>query len=141
MWFILMLIILVANGISTFGLKVIAGWGLPGTVKYPYLTAWYAAGLVIIGIPALLKGVRPGRKEILWGAAMAALSVAGQVLMAIALDSNVPGAVVFPVAIGGSILVVALAGKFLFGERMNRYSMAGLGLGLIAVILLGISAS
>jgi len=139
MWFLLMLIILLTNGMSAFGLKVIAGWGLPGTIKFPYLTIWYAAGLAIIGVPMLLKGVRLGRREILWGALMAALSIAGQVAMAVALDSQVPGNIVFPIAIGGSIFIVALAGVLFFGERMNRLNFIGVSLGFLAVILLGVS--
>lgn len=141
MWFFLMLIVLLANGMSSFGLKVIAGWGLPGTVKFPYLTVWYAAGFFIIGVPALLRGTKLGRREILWGAIMAALSMAGQIFMAIALDLRVPGAIVFPIALGGSIFIVALAGNFLFGERMNRFSVVGVSLGFLAIILLGISAT
>lgn len=139
MWFLLMLVILLTNGMSAFGLKVIAGWGLPGTVKFPYLTVWYAAGLVIIGVPMLLKGVRFGQRELLWGALMAALSIAGQVAMAVALDSRVPGNIVFPIAIGGSILIVAVAGALFFGERMNRLNVIGVSVGFLAVILLGIS--
>ncbi len=139
MWFLLMIIILLTNGMSSFGLKVIAGWGLPGTVKFPYLTIWYAAGLAIIGVPMLIKGVRLGRSELFWGALVAALSIAGQVAMAVALDSKVPGNVVFPIAIGGSIFVVALVGVLFFGERMNRLTVIGVCLGFLAVILLGIS--
>ena len=60
MWFLLMLVILLTNGMSAFGLKVIAGWGLPVTVKFPYLTVWYAAGLAIIGVPMIIRGVRLG---------------------------------------------------------------------------------
>jgi len=87
----------------------------------------------------LIKGLRIGRKEILWGGAAAALSIGGQVAMAIALDSGVPGHVVFPVAIGGSVFVVALAGRLIFGERINRISALGVTLGFLAVILLGLS--
>jgi len=139
MWFLLMLVILLTNGMSAFGLKVLAGWALPETVKFPYLTIWYAAGLASIAVPALIKGLRIGRKEILWGGAAATLSIGGQVAMAVALDSGVPGHVVFPVAIGGSIFVVALAGRLIFGERINRISALGVTLGLLAVILLGLS--
>ena len=139
MWFLLMLVILLTNGMSAFGLKVIAGWALPETVKFPYLTIWYAAGLAGIAVPMLIKGLRIGRKEILWGGAAAALSMGGQVAMAIALDSGVPGHVVFPVAIGGSVFVVALAGRLIFGERINRISALGVTLGFLAVILLGLS--
>lgn len=139
MWFLLMLVILLTNGMSAFGLKVLAGWALPETVKFPYLTIWYAAGLASIAVPMLIKGLRIGRKEILWGGAAAALSIGGQVAMAIALDSGVPGHVVFPVAIGGSVFVVALAGRLIFGERINRISALGVTLGFLAVILLGLS--
>ena len=37
-------------------LKVIAAWGLPETTKYPYLTVWYAAGLLSIGVADLVSG-------------------------------------------------------------------------------------
>jgi multidrug transporter EmrE-like cation transporter len=139
MWFLLMLIILLTNGMSAFGLKVIAGWALPGSVKFPYLAIWYAAGLAGIGVPMLLRGMRLSRRELLWGALMAALSIAGQVAMAVALDSNVPGHIVFPVAIGGSIFVVVLAGRIFFHERMSRLNIIGIIMGFIAVILLGMS--
>ena len=139
MWFLLMLIVLLTNGMSAFGLKVIAGWALPGSVKFPYLAIWYAAGLAGIGVPMLLRGMRLSRRELLWGALMAALSIAGQVAMAVALDSNVPGHIVFPVAIGGSIFVVVLAGRIFFHERMNRLNIIGIIMGFIAVILLGMS--
>jgi multidrug transporter EmrE-like cation transporter len=139
MWFLLMLIVLLTNGMSAFGLKVIAGWALPGSVKFPYLAIWYAAGLAGIGVPMLLRGMRLSRRELLWGALMAALSIAGQVAMAVALDSNVPGHIVFPVAIGGSIFVVVLAGRIFFHERMSRLNIIGIIMGFIAVILLGMS--
>ena len=139
MWFLLMLVILLTNGMSAFGLKMIAAWGLPQTVKYPYLTAWYAGGLAIIALPALLKGLRIGKKELFWGAVTGALSIGGQIAMAVALSSGVPGHVVFPVAIGGSIFVVALAGRVMFGERMNLPTALGVALGFIAVVLVGVS--
>jgi len=138
MWFLLMLVILLTNGMSAFGLKVIAGWALPPSVKFPYLTIWYAAGLTSIGVPMLLKGVKLGRGELLWGALMAGCSMAGQVAMGMALDRQVPGHIVFPIAVGGSILIVALAGRIFFKERMNRWSAAGVAVGFVAVILLSV---
>jgi drug/metabolite transporter (DMT)-like permease len=118
---------------------LLAGWGLAETVKYPYLTVWYAGGLVVIALPMMFKGMRIGRTEILWGAVAGALSMGGQVAMAVALSSGVPGHVVFPVAIGGSIFVVALAARLVFGERMNAPTALGVILGFVAVVLLGLS--
>jgi drug/metabolite transporter (DMT)-like permease len=139
MWFLLMLVILLTNGMSAFGLKMIAEWRLPQTVKYPYLTTWYAGGLAAIALPMILKGMRVRKTELFWGAVAGALSIGGQIAMAVALSSGVPGHVVFPVAIGGSIFVVALAGRLIFGERANPPTALGLALGFVAVVLLGVS--
>ena len=139
MWFLLMLVILLTNGMSAFGLKMIAGWRLPETVKYPYLTTWYAGGLAAIALPMILKGMRVRKTELFWGGVAGALSIGGQIAMAVALGSGVPGHVVFPIAIGGSIFVVALSSRVFFHERMNRLTLFGVGMGFVAVILLGIS--
>jgi len=138
-WSLLMLIILLTNGMSSFGLKVIASWGFPGTMKFPYLTIWYAAGFACIGLPMIIKGVGVRWNELGWGAALAILSIGGQVAMAMALNLNVPGNIVFPVTIGGCVLVVVVAGRLIFGERMNRMSTAGVTLGFTAIILISVS--
>jgi len=139
MWFLQMLVILLTNGMSAFGLKMLAGWAVPESVKYPYLTVWYAGGLAVIALPMILKGLKVGKTEIFWGGIAGALSIGGQIAMALALSSGVPGHVVFPIAIGGSIFVVALAGRLVFGERMNAPTALGVALGFVAVILLGVS--
>ncbi len=139
MWFLLMLVILLTNGMSAFGLKVIAAWGLPQSAKFPYLAVWYAAGFACIALPMFIKGGRVRAKELGWGTAMALLSIGGQVATAVALDLKVPGSVVFPVTMGGTILIVGIAARIFFGERMNRLTAAGIALGFLAVILLSIS--
>lgn len=138
MWILLMLIILLTNGMSSFGLKVLAAWGLPAAIHFPYLSIWYAAGLASIGVPMLLRRQVGGWKEIGWGAILATLSIGGQLAMADALQSGVPGNVVFPVTIGGSILVVAVASWLFFKESMHPLSWAGVVIGFAAVILLGV---
>jgi drug/metabolite transporter (DMT)-like permease len=138
-WMFLMLIILLTNGMSSFGLKVLTSWGVPDSTKFPYLTVWYAAGFVLIAIPMLLKGVRGGLKEASWGALIAALSIGGQLAMASALGSGLSGSIVFPVTIGGSILVVVLAGSLFFAEKLHPLSWAGIAIGFLAVVLLSVS--
>lgn len=138
-WVLLMVIILLTNGISAFGLKVLPAWGLSSSITYPYLTIWYAAALVCAAIPMLLRKVRGGRKEIFWGALMAAFSMGGQLAMAAALNRGLPGNIVFSVTIGGSILVVAIAGRLFFGEKMHPLSWTGVTIGGLAVVLLSIS--
>lgn len=139
MWFLLMLLMLITNGMSAFGLKIISTWGLPETTKFSYLTVWYAAGFACIALPMLVKRSGIALKELGWGAVMALLGIGGQVAMATALNMNVPGSVVFPVTSGGAILAVGIAGRLFFNERMNRLTTVGIVLGFVAVILLSTS--
>jgi drug/metabolite transporter (DMT)-like permease len=139
MWLWLMLIILLTNGMSSFGLKVIVAWGLPPDIKFPYLTIWYAAGFFCLAIPMRLRKVKLSLREGVLGALIALLSIGGQLAMATALSSGVPGNVVFPVTIGGSILIVAVAGQFFFAERLSRLSWTGVVIGFLAVIALSVS--
>ena len=137
-WYLLMVIILATNGMSAYGLKVIAAWGLPETAKFQYLTVWYAAGLSIIGVPMLLQGVRIAIRDVGWSSILAALSMGGQLAMAVALRLNVPGHVVFPIAMGGSTFIVILGGRLFFSERINNLTAGGVTCGLAAVILLSL---
>ena len=139
MWFWLVLLILMTNGMSAFGLKVVAAWQLQDSVKFPYLAIWYAAGMATLGLPMLLKGLQIGRKELALGVLMALTSIGGQVAMATALGLGVPGSIVFPVSAGGSLLVVIVAGRLFFGERMNVVSTLGVAVGVLTVILFSLS--
>jgi drug/metabolite transporter (DMT)-like permease len=138
-WFLLMLVILLTNGMSAYGLKVIAAWGLPETAKFQYLTVWYAAGLAIIGVPVLFQGVRIAARELGWSSILAALSLGGQLAMAVSLKLNIPGHIVFPIAIGGSVFIVILGGRLFFNERMSALTASGVSCGLAAVLLLSFS--
>ena len=138
-WVLLMLVILLTNGMSAYGLKVIAAWGLPEADRFPYLTVWYAAGLLSIGVPLLFRRLRFAWREVGWSGLLAALSIGGQLAMAVALKRNVPGHVVFPIAVGGSVFVVILGARLLFGERLSKLTATGVSFGLVAVVLLSLS--
>ena len=132
-------VILLTNGMSAYGLEVIAAWGLPDTAKFQYLAVWYGAGLAVIGVPLLIQRARIAVREVGWSSVMAALSLIGQLAMAVALKLNVPGHIVFPIAIGGSTFVVILGGRLFFNERMNGLTAGGVTCGLAAVVLLSMS--
>jgi drug/metabolite transporter (DMT)-like permease len=138
-WALLMLVILATNGMSAFGLKVIAAWGLSKAFTFPYLTVWYGVGFLCLLISIFFHRVTARAEDLAWGAGMALLSIAGQVAMGMSLGAGVPGNIVFPVTIGGSILVVALTGKWVFHETMNRLSTVGVIVGFLAVVLLSVS--
>jgi multidrug transporter EmrE-like cation transporter len=78
------------------------------------------------------------RREILLGAAMGACSLGGQGFTALALASQVPGHVVFPITTGGSLFLVAAAGVLIFKEKVGSYGVAGIILGITSLVLLSI---
>jgi drug/metabolite transporter (DMT)-like permease len=52
-----------------------------------------------------------------------------------------PVIIVFTIAIGGSVFIVILDGRLLFGGRLNKLTAGGVSFGLAAVILLSLSQS
>lgn len=138
MWLRAMVACFFLNGISPFGLRILAGWGLGDQFIPVYLFYWYLGGLVFIGAWSLFSGVKIGRMDILLGVLMSLASVCGQVSMGYALEHGVPGNVVYPIAQGSSIFIVAAGGVLIFKERVGIYGKAGIAVGLLAAVLLGV---
>ena len=59
--------------------------------------------------------------------------------MNLTLSSLIPSAVFFPVCNGGIILIASLIGVVLFKEKLSKMQFAGIGLGLLAIVLNGCS--
>jgi multidrug transporter EmrE-like cation transporter len=69
---------------------------------------------------------------------MGAASVGGQICLLTAMETGVPGHIVFPIANGGGLFLVVLVGIFLFGERVHGYGTVGIVLRIVATILLSL---
>lgn len=138
-WLRLMLIAFLANGIGPFGLKVLTERGFGDAFQAQYLLYWYCGGLGF-AIAALLKsGLRPTAREIGLGVLMGACSLFGQAFTGLALSHGVPGHVAFPLTTGGSLFLVAAAGLLLFKERVGPYGIAGIVLGIVALVALSVA--
>ena len=70
------------------------------------------------------------------GSGLALCSVAGQLGMALALDHDIPGYVVFQVGPGGGLFLVVLAGVLVFKERISSYGIMGIVLGITSLAVL-----
>ena len=77
-------------------------------------------------------------RELAIAGLMGAASVGGQLSLLTALEMGIPGHVVFPLANGGGLFLVALIGILLFGERVHSYGMLGIALGIVATVLLSL---
>lgn len=103
-------ILLIVIGIAI--LTVVGDWfiKLASTESRPILNRWFGAGCV-----------------------MYLLGTFGWVFVMPHMKLAAIG-VVYSLAI---VVLMALLGVFVFGESINRYEVAGLGLGIIAIVLLG----
>jgi multidrug transporter EmrE-like cation transporter len=133
-----MLLAFLLNGLCPFGLRILAGMGAGGEYIPVYLFYWYLAGLVFGLLWAFRSGQRIAKTAILIGSVMALASVGGQLFMGLAMAHGAPGNVVYMLAQGASICVVAFGGLVLFKEKLGLYGKAGIAAGLLAAVLLGV---
>jgi drug/metabolite transporter (DMT)-like permease len=138
LWLQLMFVAFLTNGLGSFGLKILAEKHLSGQYQFQYLLFWYLTSSLIAAFVFLTKHSKPMKSEILMGAGMGLSSVLGQLGMVMAMSSHVPGYLVFPLAIGGNLFIVVAGGLILFKERLRTYGFAGLGLGVVALVILAI---
>jgi drug/metabolite transporter (DMT)-like permease len=138
-WFALMLVACVSNGLGAFGLKVLAERKLTGAYEFQYLVTWYLGWLLFGAIIFFRRPFRFHWREVGIAAAMGLCSAAGQFSTGLALSHQVAGHVAFSISTGGTLFIVALAGIFLFKERVGVYGIAGLLLGITSIILLSVS--
>lgn len=131
-----MLVAFVANGLGAFGLRILAGMGVAGKYNLQYLCALYGGGALLACVAFLIHNRRPERRELVVTAGMALASIFGQLGMMMALEKGLPGFVVFPVCIGGGMLLVLLAATVFFGERLSTYGYLGVVIGFASLILL-----
>jgi multidrug transporter EmrE-like cation transporter len=133
-----MLVAFLANGIGPFGLKILSEQGLATRYQAQYLLYWYL-GAFVFAIAAILRSrLRPFGREIWLGALMGACSLLGQAFTGLALSHSVPGHVAFPITTGGSLFLVATAGLLLFREKVGAYGIAGMVVGIAALVALSV---
>src|SRR5689334_21862349 len=81
MWFRLMMIAFVFNGLCPFGLRVLAGMGLADHYTPLYLVFWYLAGAIAMLALFSRAPVRPARSDMLVCAGLGLFSTCGQTSM------------------------------------------------------------
>lgn len=137
-WFRLMLVSFVANGLGPFGLKILTERGL-AEYQSQYLMFWYLAGFVFAVAALLVSRTGVNWREVALGAAMGGSSLAGQTFTVLALAKGLPGHIAFPLTTGGSLFLVATAGLLLFKERIGPYGLCGVILGILSLVMLSVA--
>ena len=137
-WLWLMILVFFCGAMGTFPLKVLQEAGLSDQYRDEYLFYRYLAGFLVAAVILVIKRIGLRRKEIAVGAFLGISSLLSNLFLSLALDQRIAGYIAFPVVGIGSTLVVMAAGLLIFRERLTRYGYAGVGLGLLALLLVGI---
>jgi drug/metabolite transporter (DMT)-like permease len=138
MYLRLMMIAFLVNGLGTFGMHMVSETGSEHVNRLAFMSLWYVSGCVLAAAAYYWNNRRLLRRELLVGGAMGVCSFCGVNGMTLALAAGVPGFVVFPVAMGGGLLMVVATGIGLFRERMGPAGYLGIGLGMLALVLLAL---
>jgi multidrug transporter EmrE-like cation transporter len=135
-WLPLILLAFLANGLAASSQKVLVELG-GGDYAWQFYVVLYAAGCLMMTVANVASRVGwPNGREFGTALAMGVASVAGNVCIVKALDAQVPGSVAYPVANGGSLFLVVLAGVLVFKERVNPAGVAGIVTGIAAILVL-----
>jgi drug/metabolite transporter (DMT)-like permease len=134
-WLLLMVLAFVCNGLSASSQKVLVEAQF-SDYTWQFYVVLYWTGFVVMATLTALGKTRPNSREFRTGAVMAVCSIAGNVLLTLALGHGVEGAIAFPVGNGGSLTLVVLAGVLFFKERVHPIGRLGIACGICAILLL-----
>jgi multidrug transporter EmrE-like cation transporter len=138
MWFRLMMVAFLFNGLCTFGLRILTALGLTAEFTSNYLVFWYLGGFVFVLLVALRSAGRFSGRDVLVGGGLGLFSACGQMCLGLALSKGLPGNVVYPVTHAGGLFLVVAAGILVFKEHVGKAGLAGICLGILSIALLSL---
>jgi len=103
----------------------------------PFLFFTFLTALGLCVAVMLLKGQRPEKWEVLYGLLIGIPNFFSTKFLLRSLQS-LPAVIVYPAFSVGGILLVTLVGVLAFRERLRKMQWAGMGLILVALVLLNI---
>lgn len=144
-WLVLCIVVLLSNsGISICG--KIRQVQVGGTNPFAYMALCYTVTF-ILGLSAYaliqfkektIKSDVNNIKECIPSLAMQAFGNAGANLLVTFLSSRIDASILYPVSMGGSLVLTCLFGFLLFNEKKTRRNVLGIIIGICSIIILSI---
>lgn len=129
-----LILLMLAGGCADFMSKLFEELA-PAALKNQFLFYIFFVALVLCIALCLVKGERPGKKDVLFGLAIGIPNYFSSRFLLLSLDS-VPAMAAFPSFSVGTILLVAAAGVLLFKEKLSMRKYLALAVILGALVLL-----
>ena len=133
---ILLLLLLLSEGFASAMSKIFGEIG-KAELSGNFLLYTFATAFVLSVIGALVKKEKLGIKEVLFGIMLGIPNFFASRFILKALET-IPAIIVYPTRGVVGLLIVLLAGIFLFHEKLKTYQWWGIGVVFLAVILLNI---
>lgn len=131
-----LILMLLAGGMGDAMAKIFEELGNPA-LEPQFLTYTFLVALVLCTALMLGKKQRPGKWEVLFGLLIGVPNFFSAKFLLGALE-NLSAVIVYPVYSVATILAVSLTGVLVFRERLEKRQWAGIGLILIALVLLNV---
>ncbi len=135
-WKWLLPVLLVCGGITDSMANVFDKVGDPALKDY-YLFYVFTAAFLCALLMMLFRHEKIGRWEIISGILVGIPNYFSTRFLLLSL-SSLPAVIVYPVVSAGTIILVSVAGVFLFQEKLSRRKLIALGIICLALVLLNI---
>jgi len=139
MWVIFMLLAFVGDGVFVFSYKVVKEWGLTESGNI-FILLYNAITFIFAGAMVIGKRTVPNGKEIRL-AVPAGICIAGSAIFWIRAVFQLKGIVVFPVATGAGIVLMAVLSRLIWREKVTTWQGIGIGIAVAAIVLIAAGGS
>ena len=131
-----LILMLLAGGMGDAMAKIFGELGNPA-LEPQFLTCTFGVALILCTLLMLQKKQRPGIWEVVFGLLIGIPNFFSAKFLLGALE-DIAAVIVYPVYSVATILVVTLTGVLAFKERLEKRQWIGMGLILIALVLLNV---
>ena len=141
-WFFNCFMFFFAGGLVGILYKLFGKSSANTQVNTMILVAAFVSGLVFITsalIEAKTKGTTLQKPDKLVVTYMILCGIAGctYIRLNVSLSAVIPGAIFFPASNGAMVILSTIMGKVLFGEKLKAIQIAGINVGLVAIVING----
>lgn len=131
-----LILLLLVGGMADAMSKIFEELGDPA-LEPQFLVYTFAVALILCAALMVSKKQKPGKWEVLFGLLVGVPNFFCAKFLLAALE-HIDAVIVYPVYSVGTILVVTLTGVLAFRERLEKKQWIGMGLILVALVLLNV---
>ena len=131
-----LIILWLGGGVTDTMAKFYDAWGSPALENH-YLLYTFVVALLLCTALVILKKERPSLADVGFGLLLGIPNYYSARFLLLAL-SRVPAVVAYPSYSVGTIVLVTLAGRAFFGERLSRRQLMAMGVILVSLVLLNV---